>query len=307
MLLVSVFFTESGTLVRAQSIEPPSGFYYKFQAIGEDTCLGADNTQVFGDQEYPSWGTYGPRIPLEGPTNYEIYSWQMVDGNNVVLATGSWNSQTGVSTGGSSSDGANFSFTKNPTGDLTFSENLSYYTSLGGGGGPCGDTIQDLASPYLDLFVIAIDTQYKYVFESQQTGYALEMPNSTNGTQLTQSPYTGAANQQWQLALFPNSGAGFYIFTNVATGLPLYADYNLSSPEVTQSSGTDHAWHFTAAGNGAYNIILSSSETTGSKGLIRMTDRTHAISITSTNAGSGIVASALSNTAGQQWKVTVIQ
>jgi hypothetical protein len=288
--------------VYAQSIQPPPGFYYTFQAIGSDTCLGATNTEIFGDQQYPGWATYGPHVQLVGPSDFLIYSWQMTDGNNVTLATGSWNSQTAVSTGGSSANGANFSFTQNPTGDLSFSENISYYSSQKG----CGDSIQDLATPYLNLFVIDVNTSYKYVFKSKETGFALEMPNSSNGTQLIQRPYTGATNQEWQLSLVPKiDGGGFYVFTNVATGAPLYADYNVASSAVTQSAGTSHAWHFTAAGNGAYNITLSSSETPGY--FLRMTDKTHAMTITSTVSGSGIVASPSSNSTGQQWVVSVIQ
>jgi hypothetical protein len=123
---------------------------YSFLASAADYC-GMGGIRISGfEQNHPNWATYGPHINITGPYAYLAYSWELRDRDGVI-ASGSYDSRTNTSTGGTWSTGANFQVSRYPVGtvnDMSFAAWGSFYTNSGYGG-PCSGSF--FASTYTTM------------------------------------------------------------------------------------------------------------------------------------------------------------
>lgn len=79
----------------------------QFTASSGSYC-SYSGTQIFGAQADPlGWLLEGPHLSLSVPHAFEQYSWTLSDEEGT-LATGSFDSRTGSSTGGSGVDRSSF-------------------------------------------------------------------------------------------------------------------------------------------------------------------------------------------------------
>lgn len=138
-ILVCMVFL--GGLSRAAFAQQLMGF----QATGADYCGMADGTFIRGYQEDTlDWGLYGPNVSyLSIPNGYVAWSWTLSDQLGT-MATGSYDSRTGVSIGGTNVSSAGFTAPRAPVGGLSnmsFVADISVYAM--GFGGPCMESVQD--------------------------------------------------------------------------------------------------------------------------------------------------------------------
>jgi len=113
---------------------------YSFQAAAADYC-GRGGIHFWGfEQDDPNWAVY-PDLPSPtSPNDYVAYSWHLNDAQGVI-ASGSYDSRTGVTTGSSL---YNFQVSRYPIGtvsDMSYTVTGSFYTSTGAYG-PCQESFQ---------------------------------------------------------------------------------------------------------------------------------------------------------------------
>lgn len=240
----------------AQTGSVPPGFRYQFLASSADSC-GAGGIQFFGYQ-YASeneWSVYGrlPNYNISG--GYLIFSWTLSDEGGQ-LASGSWNSQTGASTGGTYGSSFGFLTSRIPVGEIRF-QALGQVQGTGGYGTLCqqsfnATTFTTVSSGgYVHL---TVDTSKTYVFQNKQSGLVIQIAGSSSADYepATQDAYVSASNQNWTLS---SGGSYYYIFSNNATGKALYSDFQSGNPTVYQLSSPNRAWRFISVGDGSYYIV----------------------------------------------------
>ena len=211
--------------------------------------------------------------------------------------------------------GATFTISRTPVGDLTYIANVSYYTHQGQSGGSCGASYQEIANARLNSEWIALTGSHTYAFQSSETGYALTMPNASLGTQLIQSQYTSATDQQWTFSQW--NAVGEYYAINASSKDSLFYDgtYNgsIKNPPVVQSAAAPYpscsasAWRFVSAGDGSYYIVGVTSYNSGSCALMWFSNTYYSMTPQSTSSGAGIEASSLLNSSAQRWRVIVVK
>src|SRR6267143_6400137 len=237
LLFVAMFFPSAR--LSAQIVQPPPGFQYTFAASSPDGC-GLGGIHMYGfEQNEPNWAFYGPYVNISGPYDYLIYSWTLRDEQGVI-ASGSYNSQTGASTGGTGSSGANFEVSRYPVGDLIFTATGSLHAS--GAYGPCVEGINADADMLSNSFWLIVNPNYTYQFTSKASGLVIQIPGASSAdyTQVTQDTNTSAAQQKWTLPAF--GANGYYRITNKSTGKPLFNDTSSQHTSVVQLSGSSTAW-----------------------------------------------------------------
>jgi len=251
------------------------------------------------EQNEPNWAFYGPYVNIGNSDDYLIYSWTLRDEQGVI-ASGSYNSQTGESTGGTGSSGANFTISRYPVGDLIFTATGSLHTT--GTYGPCGESINADADMLSNSFWLTVNPNYTYQFTSKASGLVIQIPGGSTAdyTQVTQDTNTSAAQQKWTLSV-----AGSYKISNTATGVPLYNDTTSQHTSVVQLSGSSTSWRFVSVGDGSYYLTVYLSHGGGPG----FGDTSHVMGVVagSQNPGAGIETAYRAGLSSQQWSVTVIQ
>lgn len=247
------------TISYSQGTLTPAQLRYQFNASSADSC-GFGGIGFYGYQtSQTDWSVNG-RIPntyFSG--GYLAFSWTLTDETGG-LASGSYDSRTNISTGGTYGGSWSFTMSRIPAGELRFQAsgqvrgqnysgqqceeafNATTYTGSSSGG-------------YLYL---GLGTPETYVFQSKQDGLALQIKGSSpqDYQPATKSPYNGTPSQ-WTLTVTSgeNTYNGYYKFTNNVTNKPLYSDFQSGNPAVYQLSNTSRGWRFISVGDGSYYIV----------------------------------------------------
>src|ERR1044072_1700472 len=108
-------------------------FHYEFIASAAEGC-GAGGIRFFGyslGYQTPfTWSVYGQVPNYQTSGGYLAFSWTLVDEAGT-LATGSYDSRTGASTGGTYGNSWSFPISRYPVGDTAFQANCTRYGTGG--------------------------------------------------------------------------------------------------------------------------------------------------------------------------------
>lgn len=256
-----LFLLSLGLNIQAKAGLVPLTPYFQFSAGHADSC-GYGGVQLYGYQYSEIGWTIHGNIPANGgnsPGNYLTWEWQLIDEAGV-LASGSWDSTTSTSTGGTYGTDAGFETSRLPVGEMYFEGSGSYQSDSP----PCTQSFQVTSGTLIMtngyFFASLPTTASPIVFQSPDSGLVLQMPDnsSTNYEEPIQDYYDEQDYQQWNLTSIGGCGPyywyGCYKFTNNGTGVPLYSDYATGGSPVYQLSGTNLAWRFISAGDGSWYI-----------------------------------------------------
>lgn len=275
-------------------------FYYQFLAISAEYC-GAGTLRFFGysyGYQSPSqWSIHGTLPYYNDPGGFLTYSWTLQDEAGT-LASGSYDSITGATTGGTYGSSFGFTTQRFPIGQLSFRANGTV-RGRGSSGSLCTQSFD--ATTYTAIsgggyFTLKTNTSYNYKFTNSQSNLVLQVADSFDYTPATQG-INGTGNQSWRLSTA--AGEGRYDFINNATGKPLYSDFSSGSPLVFQLFGSSRGWRFVSVGDGTSFYIVYEYNN-------RIGDPQYAMEPTGGSVQVGAVIEALSraNRQSQKWIVT---
>ncbi len=280
--------------VHAQS--NASQLYYDFKAVSVEGCgTGTINfnghsigyAQSMGwsvlATDFPNYNTYG---------GYLDYSWTLTDEAGT-LASGSYNSSSGASTGGTFGVAIDTSTQRFPVGDVEF---RAFGTVI-------GDGISGLCSQYFDATTYASYTGNGYSdlrvnpspsirFQNKQSNYFLQVNDYSDYSSATQGISIQGGNQYWTLSR-SNLDEGHY-FTNSATGKRLYSDFLSSNSLVYQLSGANRSWKLVSVGDGTSFYIVYEYNNGGTQYAMEPVGG-------STSNGAAIEALSRQNRQSQKW------
>lgn len=284
----------------AQSI--PASAHYQFLATAGESC-GAGTLRFFGySYGYQQQGHFGVSntLPYYGdPGGYLIYQWTMADEAGT-LAQGSYNSQTGVSTGGTYGSSIDFDIYRYPVGELTF---RATGTVNGRGGSSTLCTQSFDASTYTAIsgggfFNLNLATGVNYQFQNSQNNLFLQIADANDYTPAALGN-PGDANQVWTLT--GPAGSGRYDISNTLSSKPLYSDFLSNNTSVFQLSGATRGWRFISTGDGVTLYIAYSYNN-------RIGDPQYALQPASESAAPvPVEAVQRDNSQKQKWYVTAQQ
>lgn len=241
----------------AQGPLVPATLRYQFEASSADGC-GIGGIRFNGFQTNGNnWSVYGSVGNYSSsPDGFLAFSWHLNDEIGE-LASGSYDSRTGASTGGTHGASFDFTISRTPAGEMSFT--ASGEERVLSSSGSCGQSF--FASTFTTagsggrFFLYFSNSMAPVVIQSKQSGLVLQIAGSSSADfePVTLGTYQGTANQQWT----PSGGGSFpgYLYSNTATGKTLHFDPQSGNSLVFQLTGSNRGWRFLAVGDGSYYIV----------------------------------------------------
>lgn len=198
--LLSLFVAFTFTEMNAQTPQPAE---YRFQAGAGVACQGGFAWNGFSSNSSYSWMIQGPSANYTSPIGgYIAFSWTLSDEAGT-LATGSFDSRTGESTGGTFALSFQFTTNRLPYGKPVF--------RASGSGKIAGPTFtacdisflasSDQTSAGGGYFFLAFDPAKRFKLQAVASNLILTVPGSStaDGQVVVQDADANSPNQLWQL------------------------------------------------------------------------------------------------------------
>ncbi len=238
----------------------PIAPHYQFFAGHPDYC-GTGGFRLTGyETDSVNWIVHGNMPPNGGnwPGDFLSFSWDLTDEIGT-LASGSWDSTTNTSTGGTTGADFAFSLSRIPVGELYFQATGSYMAY------PCGQNFKvTSATGFITNGWFQLTFQSltdNIVFYNTNHNLALQIPNGNPADYVTPDleQFKNLSHQKWNLSTLPaqpgpGSNTGYYRVDNSATGKPLNVDIN-NPNAIFQLQGTTFGWRFVSAGDGTWFVV----------------------------------------------------